>query len=265
MTLDLARHLLAHGRVVPELLAREFAASYRWSRGYGPSTAHVLRAVRRGVPWQEAAVGRHRGGSYGNGAAMRIAPVALAFHGRPTAMDDAVAASAAVTHPHPAAVAGARLVCRAIADVLRGVPAAACLDGSVAAAMGTAHEQPMRRAVAFAAGLPEPAELRRALGCGTAAVEACAPAILLGITCADRPFTEMTGYISDCGGDTDTVAAMAGALWGARRGRAALPDDLQASVEGAEDALALAAALHAVAGAGEADHQRRRSPGVEHR
>ena len=34
MTLDLAESLLAHGTLDPDDLARRFAQSYRWSRGY---------------------------------------------------------------------------------------------------------------------------------------------------------------------------------------------------------------------------------------
>jgi poly(ADP-ribose) glycohydrolase ARH3 len=54
MTIDVIESLLACGRVDQDDLARRFAKSYRWSRGYGPGAAKVLRRIRRGQPWQEA-------------------------------------------------------------------------------------------------------------------------------------------------------------------------------------------------------------------
>jgi ADP-ribosylglycohydrolase len=42
MSLDLADSLVSHGTVVPDDIARRFAASYRWSRGYGLGAAKIL-------------------------------------------------------------------------------------------------------------------------------------------------------------------------------------------------------------------------------
>src|SRR5262245_17056205 len=71
MSLDLAESLLAEGEVRPDALARRLAAGYRWSRGYGPGAAKVLKRIRRGEPWQAATKAVYAAGSYGNGAAMR--------------------------------------------------------------------------------------------------------------------------------------------------------------------------------------------------
>jgi len=39
------------------------------------------------------------------------------------------------------------------------------------------------------------------------------------------------GFVIACGGDTDTIGAMAGGIWGARRGAAALPEEPLARLE----------------------------------
>ena len=49
MALDLAESLLKEGGVHPDTLAKRFADSYRWSRGYGPGAARVLKRIRRGA------------------------------------------------------------------------------------------------------------------------------------------------------------------------------------------------------------------------
>ncbi len=94
MSLDLAESLVANGGVDQGDLARRFARSYRWSRGYGAGTRRVLRAIARGTDWPAASRVGHPEGSYGNGAAMRAPAVALFF-----GADRAHAASGRRTRP----------------------------------------------------------------------------------------------------------------------------------------------------------------------
>ena len=77
MALDLAQSLIAHQGLVQSDLAQRFANSYHWSRGYGPSTARLLKRVRQGQAWQAANKQTYPQGSLGNGAAMRAPIMAL--------------------------------------------------------------------------------------------------------------------------------------------------------------------------------------------
>ena len=52
MSLDLAESLIAKGAVDPDDLAQRFARSYRWSRGYGPGAAKLLKRIARGSNWR---------------------------------------------------------------------------------------------------------------------------------------------------------------------------------------------------------------------
>ncbi|EKD81589.1 MAG: hypothetical protein ACD_39C01736G0001, partial [uncultured bacterium] len=79
MTLDLAESLLDNSSLKQDDLALRFARSYRWSRGYGPSTARLLKYIRRGDDWRTAARKIYPDGSFGNGAAMRAPVLALFF------------------------------------------------------------------------------------------------------------------------------------------------------------------------------------------
>ncbi len=83
MMIGLAEALLATaGRVDMDEIARRFGENYDSFRGYGQTTATILSVVRGGAPWRLAVSGNQLpGGSFGNGAAMRVAPVTLAFFG----------------------------------------------------------------------------------------------------------------------------------------------------------------------------------------
>lgn len=67
MALDLAESLLDEGGIRPEALAKRFASSYHWSRGYGPGAARALKRIRRGEPWESAVRAVYAEGSYGDG------------------------------------------------------------------------------------------------------------------------------------------------------------------------------------------------------
>ena len=79
MTIDVIESLVACGDIDQDDLARRFARSYRWSRGYGPGAAKVLKRIRRGQHWEAASSSAYRDGSFGNGGAMRAPAVGLFF------------------------------------------------------------------------------------------------------------------------------------------------------------------------------------------
>lgn len=54
MTIDVIESLVECGRIDQNDLARRFAQSYRWSRGYRPRAARVLKRIRRGQSWESA-------------------------------------------------------------------------------------------------------------------------------------------------------------------------------------------------------------------
>ena len=83
MSKDTAESLVANGALDPDDLARRFAASYRWSRGYGPGTAKMLKRIARGADWRSANRSVYPQGSFGNGGAMRAPVVGLFYAERP--------------------------------------------------------------------------------------------------------------------------------------------------------------------------------------
>ncbi|WP_306461849.1 ADP-ribosylglycohydrolase family protein [Spongiactinospora gelatinilytica] len=108
MACSIYRTLADLGGIDQDTLAARFAAHQDFGRGYGPATGRMLRLVRNGGDWRELAAGLFDGGgSWGNGAAMRVAPLGAWFAGDPPIAAAQARASAEVTHTHPEAVDGA--------------------------------------------------------------------------------------------------------------------------------------------------------------
>lgn len=72
-------------------------------------------------------------------------------------------------------------------------------------------------------------------------------AIYLALRFQDEPFMSMIDFIAACGGDVDTLGAMAGAIWGARNGETALPREQLSLFEDGEHVRRVARELHRVA------------------
>ena len=128
MALGLYEVLHEHGRIDQDVLARRFAARFDaepW-RGYGPGAIRLLAEVAAGGDWRIAADGVFRGGSYGNGSAMRIAPLAGYFaEDEYPVIAEQAQLSAEVTHMHPEGICGgiAAAVAGAYAWKHRATPA----------------------------------------------------------------------------------------------------------------------------------------------
>lgn len=120
MALSVFSVLRRHGHVHQHALARSFAERYDRTRGYGPAMHRLLWEIKCGEDWEERARGQFGGqGSFGNGAAMRAAPVGAFFADDIGAAVEQAAHSAVVTHTHDEAVAGAIAVAVAAAQAWR--------------------------------------------------------------------------------------------------------------------------------------------------
>ena len=225
MALDLAESLLEENAVRADAIAKRFASSYRWSRGYGPGAARVLKRIRRGEAWQTATKAVYAEGSYGNGAAMRAPVLALFFTQDRRDLVDAARVSATITHAHPLGVEGAVLIALAAQTLLEGASAADVL-ASVRSECATPEISSRLETVASwidHLGTPTPREVAARLGNGITAPTSCPTALYVALRHLERSFEEMMQFIIACGGDVDTIGAMAGALWGIANGAERLP------------------------------------------
>jgi ADP-ribosylglycohydrolase len=107
--------LARHGRVHQDALAMSFAEHHDFDRGYGPAVGRMLRLIRQeGADWRVLAAGLFNGqGSWGNGAAMRVAPLGAWYAGDPEQAAHQAEISAYTTHQHREGVIGAMAVAAA--------------------------------------------------------------------------------------------------------------------------------------------------------
>jgi ADP-ribosylglycohydrolase len=110
MAMGIYEVLHEHGRIDQDRLAQRFAARYRAqpARGYGAGAHRLLQQICDGFPWPDAAECVFPGGSFGNGSAMRTAPLAGYFAEEDYAeVAHQARLSAGVTHAHSEGLAGA--------------------------------------------------------------------------------------------------------------------------------------------------------------
>lgn len=99
-----------------DALANSFAKHFERKRGYGPAMYRLIPQLQAGAPWNRAAQSLFNGqGSYGNGSAMRAAPVGAFFAEDLDTVTENAWRSAEVTHAHPESGAGAIAVAVATA------------------------------------------------------------------------------------------------------------------------------------------------------
>jgi ADP-ribosylglycohydrolase len=111
MAIAIAEVLEELGEIHPESLAANFARLYMADphRGYGPAMHGLLpELARRPSLWKEKSQALFNGGgSFGNGAAMRVAPLGAYFADDLDRLVEQAELSAVLTHSHTEGVAGA--------------------------------------------------------------------------------------------------------------------------------------------------------------
>lgn len=229
LMIALAESLLAHeGRVVPKDLVQWFLSAYDVRRGFGAGMHRLCRLWQEGVPWQEASSSLFKEGSYGNGAAMRVAPVGVLYHDDLPKVAEVARAQARVTHAHILGQEGAALQALAVALALRmaGEPLdreefLAELEASLPAS-GETYRRALMQAGELWDHWDDQDRVVRRLGNGTAAHRSVPTAIFAFLTFW-HSFEAAVVYAVSLGGDTDTLGAMTGAIAGAYHGVEAIP------------------------------------------
>jgi ADP-ribosyl-[dinitrogen reductase] hydrolase len=220
MTLLLAESLAERG----DLDAGDVAGRWvKWmkvdGRGMGLTTQRALRLIERGVePFEAGRQARSAGASASNGAVMRCIPVALRYHDNVDKLIRVSTQQAAITHADERCTWGAAAVNLAARELLRGnqyfvEEVLHRLQGAAPRVLIEAirrvpweHESDLPLAV--------PNEFGYAVHC-----------VEIAFWCAvHRPsLEEALVFLVEAGGDTDTNAAVAGALLGARDGETGIP------------------------------------------
>nr|WP_256472494.1 ADP-ribosylglycohydrolase family protein [Methanocalculus sp. AMF5] len=189
---------------------------------FGPTSSAVLKAVVRGVDPAKARESVPKE-SRSNGAVMRGAPLGIFYRPPDVVLMSSIAA--AVTHTHPVAIACSTTVNHMISILCRG----GTREEAFFHALESCTSPEVRRRLARLSSTPLVPSLD-ALDTTHAAV-----------TCwmEEPTYPKMIQRAIALGGDTDTVAAICGALGGATFGLAGIPGVWIADLEGAEELLLL--------------------------
>ncbi len=122
MTIGMAQSLVERKGFDGAHMAALFATRFMeepW-RGYGAGPPRVFAALRLGASWNEASRSLFSGsGSFGNGAAMRVAPSALLGFRDVAALVSLAERTAIITHAHPLGIEGAMVQACSVAFALR--------------------------------------------------------------------------------------------------------------------------------------------------
>lgn len=205
-------------------------------RGYAAGPPAVFSMVsRRGISYTQAAKSLFSGeGSYGNGAAMRVAPVALRFFDAPDLYEKAQV-SASVTHAHPLGIDGAAVQAKAVAMSLSldpGIPPPS--DTFLQELIEFSRNSEMKEKLGMVRQLLKKdvtsSQAARELG-RSIEVHRSLPFALYSFFRHSQSFTDCLFCAVLNGGDRDTLGAMASAASGAFLGLEAIPQEWRQKLE----------------------------------
>lgn len=211
-------HVLdTHGHTDPAALAASFVAHYDVDRGYGAGIDAMMAKVARGADLRTLAASTFGGtGSWGNGGAMRVAPLGAWFSGDPDRAAAEAAVSAAVTHTNPEGIAGA---------VAIAVAAAVPSDDMVAEVLRLTPPGLVRDGIEKAAALDvTPEEAAAELGTGVRlSAPDTVPLALWVIARHPHDYEEAVWEVAALAEDVDTLCAIVGGVIAARVGQDGIP------------------------------------------
>lgn len=254
-------------------LAKKFVREYFHDprRGYGANVAtvfHKLKGSKFADPFGPAREQFDGLGSLGNGAAMRIAPVALFCYNNLSNLLDVVKKSSEITHTHKLGVNGAVLQTLAIRKCLLlnpkdGLNVNKYAEELINEMVEVEKDQDdinvdseptfekqllVMKDLLNKDGHPSDEEVVNKLGHSVAALYSVPTAVFSFLKAqneipdikTDNPFRRTLQYAISLGGDTDTIASMSGAIAGAYYGYDIIGESLQKHCEGTDEIIKLA-------------------------
>ncbi len=250
MTLALARSILRTGTVEAADCSCAYAEAFTPQRGYGRSAVQVLTALQRGADWQKTGSMLFPEGSFGNGAAMRIAPVGLVYgHLDAQQLTAKVKAAVSMTHIHREAIETAVLQARAI-GLLRQATQPPDAQEFIAGLIDYLPASILHGSLQLLAELLRQRgtaeKVLAQFGCGVRSRDSWPPALWAALRYSEDPEEAIIQAVN-LGGDTDTIGAMTGVLVGALHGEGWFPprwyDQLENTSNGRDELVTVAEQL----------------------
>jgi len=237
MMIGVAESLIENKGFDGSHMAQTFIRNYErepW-RGYAYGPPQVFKWIRSGAAWNEAAKRLFGGaGSYGNGAAMRVAPVGILYYDNPEQLRSVAYGQSQITHAHELGKEGAALQAYAVALAVNADPSSELETTAFLEELKdfTRSKVYRRKLEAAEKLLSEKDRLRvvRKLGNGIEAQNSV-PTAIYSFLHNPQSFEESLLYAISLGGDTDTIGSMTGAISGAYYGIEVIPERWKARLE----------------------------------
>jgi len=246
MMIGILETLRERGGFDPALCARRFQENFDPMRGYGRRIFGVMEKIRSGIPWDEVGTD-----SFGNGGAMRIAPIGCFYAHDLEALKENAILSTRITHNHPEGLAGAVAQATAVGLAFKcalsneTIEAEVFID-NIAGQVRDIDKKFVERLKALKSicdsfsnrpggVLLETIDaMTSQYALNLKAIESVPAAI--GAFVLTSTFKDAVVLAVNLGGDTDTIGAMAGATAGAYYGCDVIPkqwlDSLENSLKG---------------------------------
>ena len=246
MALAIVATLHHCGTIDQDDLAHQFAERYQHDpgRGYGAGMHRLLPQIRSGLPWSVATRDLFNGqGSFGNGAAMRVAPLGAFFADDLDAVVENAYRSAEITHAHPEGIAGAIAVALAAAWAwrLRDVDSLPNRSEFIDLILPHIPDGETASMIRRARNLSSDAPVQTAVGVLGSGINITAQdTVPFVLWCAGESLTNFADalWLTATGlGDVDTTCAMVGGIVASYTGVENIPTDWYAAREPLPDQL----------------------------
>jgi poly(ADP-ribose) glycohydrolase ARH3 len=245
MSISVFEEMVENGCIDQRSLLERFVQRFTPWRGYGGGMLEVIEQWRDGCDIQTAARSLYGGGgSFGDGAAMRVAPISAFF-----AIDEVnelleqVRLCSMLTHTHPYGIAGAGVQAYIVLLALNDIPSGEWLPRLFSFPTESVYKIKFEAIKKCLEQGSSPHDGAREIGNDADALDAI-PAAFFSVLRNPDSFTDAVLFAVAMGGDTDTIGAMAGAIAGARFGKQGIPPEwfthLENEAEGRDFISALA-------------------------
>lgn len=149
---------------------------------------------------------------------------------------------AVITHPHPLGVEGAKVIALSAAWLLQDASSVQIVEKLRSFAESSEFTQKLTIAGEWlTSGIEASAkDVAKTFGNGIRASDSCVTAVYLALRFREKSFEKLLNFAIKLGGDVDTIAAMAGGMWGAANELSVLPANFLSRIEQNERLVALA-------------------------
>jgi len=228
MMIGILETLVEKGAFDPGLCSHKFQENFDPRRGYGRRIFGVVERIRQGIPWDQVGTD-----SFGNGGAMRIAPIGCFYYRDLQAVKENAILSARITHNHPEGLAGAVAQATAVGLAFQyglsdePIELDRFLDRITAQVIDIdkrfAEYLDDIKSISRGSMLEVIEAITGRYGLSLRAIESVPAAI--GAFVLTDSFRDAVVLAVNLGGDTDTIGAMAGAMAGAYYGYGQIPKE----------------------------------------